>query len=116
MKKMIFLGSICLAFSTLTASAARVYVRKDNGGANGYSSIRESHAGDNHYLSCRNPGSEACKWEVQPKSSKSFTNLNNIVEGHISAGELSGSIVTQEGYSATWDGTNEFNVSIEYGD
>lgn len=111
------LGLALLALSSSAVDAAqRVYVRKKGGGASGYNSIRESHVGDNHYLSCRDPGNEICKWEVQPASSISFVTLNEAVEGRISAGEFSGTLLTPEGYSAIWEGTDPYNVSIDYAD
>jgi hypothetical protein len=120
MRKSFYSLTACLSLLLLSnmASAKHIFVMKFNGGSGGYNTTRETHNGDWHTLSCTDPGSESCTWNIQPLviTSGGTYNTNDIVsqaEAAIANQNYSGSyILGNQEYQVSWQGSDIYNFSV----
>ncbi|MBS1628956.1 MAG: hypothetical protein JST27_02745 [Bacteroidetes bacterium] len=56
---------------------------------------------DQHFLNCWNPGSNGCKWKVQPKVGGT-DQITDYINQQVALGISEGSFNTEDGYHVTW--------------
>lgn len=106
MKKYLVLTAAALAVTAQVAFAAKVIttVKSDPDPQTGlYKGVGEVHDGDNHTLSCHNPGSKECKWQTSPwLVSVTVEQVDFDVERQVMSGVFDGSIDYGEGVRVRW--------------
>jgi hypothetical protein len=121
MKKLIF--SVLSITFCITTLSAKVIITKENGSANDkYYYVNEGHDGNNHVLSCKDPGNSKCAFllPTMVKGTGSYINSDIIVawvESQVNSSIPNGTGVeySSTGIHVTWtfdDVTDKLVIEI----
>lgn len=115
MKKLLFFSAILLvAFHQDADAGSKIRIIRENGTEVGFNDIREYHNGDTHKLTCKNSGYAKAEFTVSPNS-EAVRVLVPLIEKALAEGITSGKI-EKDGMSATWKGTDKYNVVMNLRD
>lgn len=120
MKIKVVLSTIFCMFLLQTSFAISKVV-KERGGVNGYNMIRETHNEGAHLLTCIDPGSAPCVWDIQPPAIVTPVSTYDVddivlqVESYIALGQFVGAYLLDGEIEVSWTALSYDTYEITIG-